>query len=164
MLYNLVLFLKYIIKKEITRPTELEYENFLNAIIQKINSTYNIKLKTKTEKENIVINAYRKFKLIISHGIHDEFEGSKRLIEGTNELHSNILKFITKTYDSLECYIRQYDYLTLSDINGYICLDFLDGISNNPNIPDVLYINFINQMYESIIVETYKLIFSDNVF
>jgi len=145
-LINLIKALRYLVK--------IDYDDndniFLNNIIKKINSNYNIDLVINDTEQKISVNCYRIFKIILSNKRHAYFENAK-----TETKSLNILNYIYPRI-TMTKYLQLYSHITYGDFNAYICYNNIDN--NNE-----LYEKYIQSLDHYYVQKLYKNLLSDNI-
>ena len=152
-LYNLITFFKYL---TIINFENMNEETYLNNLIKRINNKYNIIIKNLNNNQTIIyINCYNNYTLNLINQTHAYFENSI-IDKKTGTLH-NILESITIYFNNFNEYLRQKEYITLSNLDSYICFDYL----SNPNL---FYQNYISTLPIDNIYNSYLMLFFDNVY
>lgn len=117
-LENLIRFVGYLVPREEGLSLDIK---ILERFVEDVNETYNLEIKRSPKQDIIKITTYKTYTLVLDHNIHAKFEEAR-----DSDIAVNILKNIEPT-ESISDYLRRMQYLTYSDINSYMCLDFIES-------------------------------------
>jgi hypothetical protein len=147
-LCNLITFLKYITIDEINGIDDSE---FLLNFVKKINEKFDVKVSSSLQTDKIILTTNKTYTMYLNHNKHAYFENSK--LPG---LSINILNNISNSTLKLSEYLRNYQYVTYSEINNFICLDYIEN-------KDPFYNYYISKLEKNKIADSYNLFCRDKI-
>jgi hypothetical protein len=148
-LYNLITFLKYISIDEIN---EIDNNDFLLNFVKKINKEFCVKVDSTTYTDKIILTTNKTYTMFLNHYKHAYFENAK-----LSDLSTNILEKISKSNSELSVYLRNNKTITYSEINNFICLDYIEN-------KDPFYNYYISKLEKTKIMDSYYLLCRDEAF